>query len=62
MRYRAWPALSYRNAARLDPAHAAALFPLPLRATVRQLEDAAACPFRHFARHGLLLAGGSRPT
>ena len=26
-------------------------------ATVRQLEDAAACPFRHFARYGLLLTG-----
>jgi ATP-dependent helicase/nuclease subunit B len=55
MRFRAWRALSYRNEAALDPAHAAGLFTLPLRATVRQLEDAAACPFRHFARHGLLL-------
>jgi ATP-dependent helicase/nuclease subunit B len=55
MRYRAWRALSYRNDAHLDPAHAAELFPLPLHATVRQLEDANACPFRHFVKYGLLL-------
>ena len=57
MRYRAWRALSYRNAAHLDPARAAELFPLPLEASVRQLEDATACPFRHFAKYGLKLTG-----
>ena len=56
MRFRAWRALSYDNAAHLDAGHAAGLYPLPLTATVRQLEDATACPFRHFARYGLLLA------
>ena len=56
MRFRAWRALSYDNAAKLDPDHAAALFHSPLTATVRQLEDAAACPFRHFAKYGLRLA------
>ena len=55
VRDRAWPALSYANAAELSADHAAGLFPQPLRATVRQLEDATACPFRHFAKHGLLL-------
>jgi ATP-dependent helicase/nuclease subunit B len=55
MRFRAWKALSYRNEAKLDPTWAAKLFPPPLRATVRQLEDANACPFRHFARYGLEL-------
>ena len=56
MRFRAWRSLRYANAARLDPALAAALFPGPFQATVAQLEDAAACPFRHFAKHGLGLA------
>ncbi len=55
LRARAWPALSYRNDATLDPSRAAELFPSPLSATVRQLEDANACPFRHFARYGLKL-------
>ena len=56
VRFRAWRALSYDNRAHLDGGRAAALFPAPLSATVRQLEDATACPFRHFARYGLLLA------
>ncbi len=56
LRRLAWPSLRYANVARLDPARAAELFTSPLDATVRQLEDAAACPFRHFAKHGLRLA------
>ena len=56
VRDRAWPALRYANAATMDAARSAALFTQPLRATVRQLEDAAACPFRHFAKYGLRLA------
>ena len=55
VRFRAWRSLSYANLAKLDAARAAELYPLPMRATVRQLEDATACPFRHFARYGLLL-------
>ena len=55
MRFQAWRALSYANVTHLSAARAAELFPLPLQATVRQLEDVAACPFRHFARYGLAL-------
>ena len=50
------PALIYKNQAKLTPELANKLFPLPLRAQVRQLETFAACPFRHFARYGLKLA------
>jgi len=52
-RFHAWKALSHCNNASLEPAHAAALFPSPLRATSRQLESYRRCPYQHFARHGL---------
>ena len=55
MRQRAWPALSYDNAAALSPAVAAGLFPQPLRTSVSRIETFAACPFQHFARYGLNL-------
>lgn len=58
----AWPSLSYQNAASLSPAAAAALFPAPLSATARQLETMAACPFKHFARHGLRLRAREDPS
>jgi ATP-dependent helicase/nuclease subunit B len=57
MRSRAWPALSYTNEAALDPSVSALLFVSPLKASISQLETAAACPFRHFARYGLKLYG-----
>jgi ATP-dependent helicase/nuclease subunit B len=52
---RAWPALSYENAAALTPAVAEALWPDPLCGGAAQLEDFAACPFMHFLRYGLEL-------
>ena len=57
VRDRAWAALRYDNTATLPLAVAGRLFPLPLHATVGQLETMAACPFRHFARYGLGLRG-----
>lgn len=55
LRRLAWPALSYGNVAKLDDGVAQSLFRSPLKATIRQLETFAACPFQHFARHGLEL-------
>lgn len=53
MRYRAWKALSYDNAAALSPEIADKLFPSPLRADVAQIESFAACPFQHYLHYGL---------
>ncbi|HEX5242726.1 MAG TPA: PD-(D/E)XK nuclease family protein, partial [Tepidisphaeraceae bacterium] len=50
-----WPALTYSNVAKLNDDTARSLFRNPLKATIRQLETFAACPFQHFARHGLEL-------
>jgi ATP-dependent helicase/nuclease subunit B len=61
MRYRAWKALGYMNAAHLSLERAAQLFPQPLQATVARLETFAACPFRHFAKYGLHLRGRDEP-
>ena len=55
LRKLAWPALSYSNVAKLNDDIARSLFRSPFKATVRQLEIFAACPFQHFARHGLEL-------
>jgi ATP-dependent helicase/nuclease subunit B len=57
MRRLAWPALAYRNQPALSPEVARQLFPSPLRVTAAQLETQAACPFRHFLRYGVRLAG-----
>ncbi len=51
----AWPALTCSNVAKLNDNIARSLFRNPLKATIRQLETFAACPFQHFARHGLEL-------
>jgi len=51
----AWPALTYSNVAKLDDDVARLLFRSPLKASIRQLETFAACPFQHFSRHGLEL-------
>lgn len=53
--FRAWRALSYDNTAALSRETAARLFANPLRTGVAQIETFAACPFRHFAQHGLQL-------
>jgi ATP-dependent helicase/nuclease subunit B len=55
LRRAAWPSLRYANQASLSEPINRALFPPPLSAGVSQLETFAACPFRHFARHGLRL-------
>jgi ATP-dependent helicase/nuclease subunit B len=55
LRRLAWRALSYTNTAELSPQTATKLFPSPLSATVSQIETFAACPFKHFLRHGLQL-------
>jgi len=55
MRFRAWKALSYDNAAELSKEVASRLFPSPLRASVSRIESFANCPFQHFARYGLNL-------
>jgi ATP-dependent helicase/nuclease subunit B len=49
----AWPALSYRNIAHLEPARASAIFPSPLKTTIRELESFRRCPYQHFAAYGL---------
>jgi ATP-dependent helicase/nuclease subunit B len=51
----AWPALRYQNDARLSPAIARQLFTSPLETSIRRIESFAACPFQHFAAHGLAL-------
>lgn len=56
LRSRAWPALRYANVARLCDELRPALFGGPLSVSVRQIETFAACPFQHFARHGLRLS------
>ena len=56
VRFRAWRALGYVNAAELDPAVARQLFPAPLKAGVSQLEAHRNCPFQHFLRYGLCLS------
>ena len=62
MRYLAWKALSYRNQPALSQRWARELFPTPLRTSAGQLETQAACPFRHFLKYGLRLAGRERTT
>ncbi|HET6246509.1 MAG TPA: PD-(D/E)XK nuclease family protein, partial [Tepidisphaeraceae bacterium] len=61
LRTHAWPALSYSNTASLSPDVIPSLFPAPLSPTARQLETMAACPFQHFARHGLKLMQREEP-
>jgi ATP-dependent helicase/nuclease subunit B len=58
---KAWPALVYRNLAALSGDVSRKLFPVPLSATVGELEAFAACPFRHFARYGLKLGKREDP-
>jgi ATP-dependent helicase/nuclease subunit B len=53
----AWPALAYANDASLAAATAAALFASPLSASPRRIETYATCPYKHFAKYGLGLAG-----
>lgn len=48
-------ALVYTNSCVLSSDIVAALFPLPLRTSVSQIETWAQCPFRHFAAHALRL-------
>jgi ATP-dependent helicase/nuclease subunit B len=55
MRFRAWRALAYDNAAVLSSQVAGELFKSPLDASVSRIETYACCPFRHFARYGLKL-------
>ena len=55
MRFRAWKALSYANAADLSPEVSRLLFPNPLHASVTRIETFATCPFKHYARFGLRL-------
>jgi ATP-dependent helicase/nuclease subunit B len=55
LRDRVWSALQYANSSAIEVELARSLFPMPLQATVAQLETMAACPFRHFARYGLKL-------
>jgi ATP-dependent helicase/nuclease subunit B len=61
MRDHTWHALRYSNAASLSGELAAALFPPPMELNARQLETAAQCPFRHFARYGLTLRDRDEP-
>jgi ATP-dependent helicase/nuclease subunit B len=49
----AWKALSYCNDAKVNPEQSGRLFAEPLRLSIRQLENFRACPYRHFALHGL---------
>lgn len=58
---RAWPALSYDNAARLEPATVARLYPEGLLGSVSQIETYAACPYRHFAGRVLKLKPRPEP-
>jgi ATP-dependent helicase/nuclease subunit B len=58
---RAWPALSYENAAALTPAVAEVLWANPLCGSAAQLEAFAACPFMHFLRYGLELQPRPEP-
>jgi len=53
MRYRAWKALQYANAATLSKQVVRQLFGTTLNASVTRIETFAACPFKHFARYGL---------
>ena len=55
MRFRAWRSLGYDNRASLSGSTTSELFASPLQASVGQIETFAACPFKHFARHGLRL-------
>jgi ATP-dependent helicase/nuclease subunit B len=50
-----WRSLQYTNRPRLSAEVAAALFGEPLRSSISRLESFAACPFQHFAKHGLSL-------
>lgn len=59
---RSWPALMYRNEAILTRETASRLFKSPLRASVSRIENFAACPFKHFLRYGLGLAGREEPS
>ncbi len=61
MRYHGWKALGYSNTAQLEAEAAAKIFPSPLQATASQIETFAACPFRHFVRHGLKLRDRDDP-
>jgi ATP-dependent helicase/nuclease subunit B len=61
LRTRAWAALSYENTPTLSPAIAARLFSSPLSGQIGQIESFNACPFQHFASHGLALRGRSSP-
>ena len=54
--------MAYDNDAALSPAVAASLYPSPLRASATRLETFAACPFKHFAQHGLRLAPREEQT
>jgi ATP-dependent helicase/nuclease subunit B len=53
MRYRAWKALSYCNAAALSPETVKRLFRSPLTTSVSRLETFSTCSFKHFAQYGL---------
>ena len=55
VRYRAWKAVGYDNAAELSPEIGRRLFPQPLELPASQVEAFAACPFRHFLKFGLRL-------
>jgi ATP-dependent helicase/nuclease subunit B len=56
LRIQSWKSLSYENEAVLPKEISGRLFVAPLQVSIRQLEDFRACPYRHFARHGLALA------
>lgn len=57
MRHLAWRAIGYANQAALSADIAAQLFKTPLEASARQIETFATCPFKHYLRYGLGLAG-----
>jgi ATP-dependent helicase/nuclease subunit B len=61
MREIAWRAIGYVNDAKLSGDLAHKLFGAPLEATARQLETFATCPFKHYVRYGLGIAGNA-PT
>jgi ATP-dependent helicase/nuclease subunit B len=54
-RFRSWKSLLHRNTAELDAFQAGAMFPTPLRVTLRQLETYRRCPYQHFASYSLNL-------
>jgi ATP-dependent helicase/nuclease subunit B len=53
LRKKSWPALRYHNDAMLSSEIAARLFASPLAGPISRIEVFAACPFKHFAAHGL---------